>query len=442
VNGELSNRSIWRTLLLASFGGALEFYDFVIFVFFTGVIGNLFFPPGIPAWSRQLQTYGLLAAGYFARPAGGLVMAHFGDTKGRKKMFTLSILMMAAPTFLIALLPTYAKAGLVAPILLLLLRLLQGAAIGGEAPAAWVFVSEHAQRGKYGLAVGILTSGLSLGILLGSVTATSLNILFTPAQLSHDLWRIPFAFGGMLGLIAAFLRRWLTETPVFQAMRAQIQAARSQPLKTVLTSHRRAVAKSIVSTSSLTAGIVVSILMTPSLLHQLFHIPTKTTQIAGLFATAALCFATVIIGWASDRLGVRLVAAISVPFFILSNYALYLAARNGTQHLAAWYSVAGLGAGCTVLTPIVILRMFPTSVRFTGFALGYNLAYAVFGGIAPLIVSSLSTLTSLAAPHYVAVASILGLVVSAGRLGRRGGSTELSEDSQVAPEMSSSTRSL
>jgi MFS family permease len=133
---ELSNRSTWRTLALASLGGALEFYDFVIFVFFTGVIANLFFPPGIPAWSRQLQTYALLAAGYFARPLGGIVMAHFGDTKGRKKVFSLSILMMAAPTFLIALLPTYAEAGLIAPLLLLLLRLLQGAAIGGEAPAA------------------------------------------------------------------------------------------------------------------------------------------------------------------------------------------------------------------------------------------------------------------------------------------------------------------
>jgi MFS family permease len=420
LDNELSTLRLWRTLTLASLGGALEFYDFVIFVFFTGVIANLFFPPGIPTWSRQLQTYALLAAGYFARPLGGIVMAHFGDTKGRKKIFTLSILMMAAPTFLIALLPTYAEAGLVSPLLLLLLRLLQGAAIGGEAPAAWVFVSEHARKGMYGLAVGVLTGGLSLGILLGSVIATSLSVFFTPEQLSQGIWRVPFAVGGVFGFIAALLRRWLAETPVFLAMRAQIETAKTQPLRIVLTSHRGAVAKSIVSTLSLTAGIVVTILMTPSLLHQLFQVPTRAAQIAGLFGTAALCLATVFIGWASDRFGLRLVAAISVPFFVLSNYALYFAARNGTQHLAVWYFVAGLGAGCTVLTPIVILQLFPTPVRFTGFALGYNVAYAVFGGVAPLIVASLSTFTSLAAPHYVAVASVLGLIVSLERLRKRG----------------------
>ena len=158
-----------RTLSLASLGGALEFYDFIIFVFFIAVIGKLFFPASLPDWMRQTQAFGIFAAGYLARPLGGIVMAHFGDTRGRKRMFTLSILLMAIPTLLIGFLPTYRSIGVAAPLLLLTMRVMQGIAIGGEAPGGWVFVAEHARRGHAGFAVGLLTAGLSCGILLGSL---------------------------------------------------------------------------------------------------------------------------------------------------------------------------------------------------------------------------------------------------------------------------------
>jgi MFS family permease len=140
-------RNDYKTLSLSALGGALEFYDFIIFVFFATVVGKLFFPADMPEWLRLMQTFGIFAAGYLARPLGGIVMAHFGDLLGRKKMFTLSIFMMAVPTLIMGLLPTYAQIGLWAPILLLLMRVIQGAAIGGEVPGAWVFVSEHVPRG-------------------------------------------------------------------------------------------------------------------------------------------------------------------------------------------------------------------------------------------------------------------------------------------------------
>ncbi|WP_143137603.1 MFS transporter, partial [Burkholderia ubonensis] len=121
-------RSDYKTLGLAALGGALEFYDFIIFVFFAPAIGQLFFPHDIPEWLRVLQTYGIFAAGYLARPLGGVIMAHFGDLVGRKRMFTLSVLMMSVPTLLMGLLPTYDTVGILAPVLLLLFRILQGAA--------------------------------------------------------------------------------------------------------------------------------------------------------------------------------------------------------------------------------------------------------------------------------------------------------------------------
>jgi MFS family permease len=135
-----------RMLALASVGSALEFYDFIIFVFLTPVIARLFFPASMPEWVRQCETFGLFAAGYVIRPAGGLVLARFGDTRGRKRIFTATIVLMALPTLLIGMLPTSASIGLGAPLLLLVMRLVQGMAIGGEAPGAWVFVAEHARR--------------------------------------------------------------------------------------------------------------------------------------------------------------------------------------------------------------------------------------------------------------------------------------------------------
>lgn len=184
------NRQDYKTLTLAALGGALEFYDFIIFVFFAAVVGELFFPAHIPEWLRQVQTFGIFAAGYLARPLGGIIMAHFGDLVGRKKMFTLSILLMAIPTLAIGLLPTYASMGILAPLLLLLMRILQGAAIGGEVPGAWVFVAEHVPERRIGIACGTLTAGLTVGILLGSVVATLVNTrrCMTTAGVSRSCW--------------------------------------------------------------------------------------------------------------------------------------------------------------------------------------------------------------------------------------------------------------
>lgn len=154
------SRSDVKVLTLSALGGALEFYDFIIFVFFAKAIGQLFFPPDMPEWLRQLQTFGIFAAGYLARPLGGIIMAHFGDLLGRKKMFTLSIFLMSVPTLLIGLLPTYQSWGYGAAIALVLMRMLQGAAVGGEVPGAWVFVSEHVKKHHVGLACGSLSAGL------------------------------------------------------------------------------------------------------------------------------------------------------------------------------------------------------------------------------------------------------------------------------------------
>ena len=213
------NREDFKVLGLSALGGALEFYDFIIFVFFAAVIGHLFFPPDMPDWLVMIQTFGIFAAGYLVRPLGGIVMAHYGDKVGRKRVFALSVFLMSISTLGMAMLPTYATIGVLAPILLIVLRMLQGAAIGGEVPGAWTFVAEHVPARRVGMACGFLCSGLTMGILLGSLVATAINWSFTAEQVSAWAWRLPFFLGGIFGLLAVYLRRWLSETPIFLAMK-------------------------------------------------------------------------------------------------------------------------------------------------------------------------------------------------------------------------------
>jgi len=397
-----------RILWLASLGGALEFYDFVIFVFFTAVIGKLFFPASTADWIRQIQTYGIFAVGYLARPLGGIVLAHYGDILGRKRIFTLSILLMAIPTLLIGFVPTYRQIGVAAPLILVLLRVLQGIAIGGEAPGGWVFVAEHAPERHRGFAIGLLTGGLSLGILLGSLVATGINSLFTPAEVAARYWRLPFLIGGVFGFGALLLRRQLTETPVFETIRRQAAATKEIPVRQVLRHHAAAVVASVVATWTLTAVIVVEILMTPTLLQKLYHLSPLATQKANLAATAALCVSTALVGALVDRFGVRKVAAPAVVFLILTSYALYALGGRGSNLLPVYF-VAGLAAGLVSLTPIVMVRAFPPLVRFSGVSLSYNLAYAVFGGLTPPLVSWFAHLNPIGPAYYVATAAVFGL---------------------------------
>lgn len=408
--GRLTPATI-RTLTLASLGGALEFYDFVVFVFFTGVIGKLFFSASLPDWMREIQTFGIFAAGYLARPLGGVVIAHFGDTHGRKRMFTFSILLMAIPTLLIGCLPTYRTAGVVAPLLLLTMRVLQGVAIGGEAPGAWVFVAEHAWQ-RVGLAIGLLTGGLSLGILLGSLVALGLNVTFSQAEIASGFWRLPFVLGGVFGLIAMYLRSWLNETPVFEEMRQRAALSRELPLRAVLKSHRRAVATSVISTWMLTAAIVVVILMTPLLLQNHFGLAPREIQTANLVGTAALCLSTVAVGAATDQFGIRRVSMPILLLMIAATYGLYFGAEHAPSALLPLYGLAGIGAGGVVLTPILMIRAFPPQVRFTGVSFSYNIAYAVFGGLTPLVVSWLARADRFSPAHYIAVVTMLGLAAT------------------------------
>ncbi|WP_338883358.1 MFS transporter [Xenorhabdus sp. TH1] len=405
------NKQDYKTLSLAALGGALEFYDFIIFIFFAVALGELFFPADIPEWLRQLQTFGIFAAGYLVRPLGGIIMAHFGDLIGRKKMFSLSILLMAVPTLAIGMLPTYDAIGMAAPILLLLMRIMQGAAIGGEVPGAWVFVAEHVPHKRIGFACGVLTAGLSLGILFGSLVATIITSIYSRQEVLNWAWRLPFFLGGIFGLCAMYLRRWLHETPVFKEMQERKALAEELPLKTVVFNYKRAISISMLLTWLLSAGIVVVILMTPTYMQTVFNLEQSLTLKANSLAIISLAIGCISTGYLCDKWGAGIVLIIGCILLAATTWFFYHNISHEPLKLFSAYSLTGLTVGVIGVTPFVMVKSYPPEVRFSGISFAYNLAYAIFGGLTPIFVTLLLTYTALAPAYYMMTLSAIGLLL-------------------------------
>lgn len=407
------NLQDYKTLALAALGGALEFYDFIIFVFFSITIGHLFFPPDMPGWLSQVQTFGIFAAGYLIRPFGGIIMAHFGDLFGRKRMFTLSILLMAVPTLLIGCLPTYATIGYAAPILLLLMRLCQGLAVGGEVPGAWTFVAEHVPKQRIGLACGILTSGLSLGILLGSLVSTLINSHFTGEAMNTWGWRIPFLLGGVFGLLSMYLRRWLKETPIFIEMQQRKQQETNQklPIITVLSKHLPQTIVSMLLTWVLSAGIMIVILMAPIYLQKQFGFTALDALHANTLAIIGLIISCTIYGLLADKFPIGKVITIGSIIAAIAISCFYYSLKS-PEWLPVTYTLAGFATGVVGSFAYFMVKVFPAQVRYSGVSFSFNVAYAIAGGITPLLISLFTDFFSKYAPaFYVVTLFAMGALV-------------------------------
>lgn len=405
------SRGELKTLGLSSLGGILEFYDFIIVFFFAKIISQHFFPAGIGEFWAMLNTYGTFAAGYLARPLGGVVMAHFGDKFGRKNMFMLSIALMVIPTFSLAVIPTYETIGYAAPLFLILVRICQGIAIGGELPGAWVFIHEHAPAGHKNAFVGFLTGCVTGGILLGSFVALLMNFIYTPAELSDWAWRVPFVIGGVFGLISIYLRRFLQETPVFKKMR-ESKALAKFPLEEVVKTSRFGIWISMFITWVLTGCIVVFILLMPGFVGGVLGFsPFETTyfQMGGLVCIVSSC-------WLTGR----------------------LADKHNPSTLCILFS-----AGIMNFCPIFMCDVFPARIRFSGISFAYNIAYALSGAFTPQLSFALhayakthpDTLGAMGLSAYIVFLALvsIGTALAMRRVYKNGGAAVSQMEFRPAP---------
>lgn len=397
---------IGKLIVLSGLGGTLEFFDFVLFIFFAPVISRIFFPPEMPEWIAMVQTLGIFSAGYVFRPVGGLVMAHYGDLFGRKRVFTFSILLMAAATLAIAMLPGYSSVGWLAPLLLVSLRIVQGIAIGGEVPGSWTFISEHVPARRLALACGFLCSCLAFGVFLASFVSLLANLVFTAEELRSYAWRIPFVIGGVFGLLGVFVRRWLTETPVFILARAQQRLVKVPPIVVVVRHHGAGLIVSAVATWILSAGIIVATMMTPTLLEKRYGFDTFTSLSATCFGSLFMVVGGIIAGLASDRIGVGRFYMCASPVFAVTTYIFYTGIGGSHVELYLLYAVASFMTGIIGVAPCFMVRSFPSNVRFTGISLAYNLSFAIFGGATPVLIAGSLPTMPFVHLHYLLVVAV------------------------------------
>ncbi|AGZ81425.1 MFS transporter [Campylobacter fetus] len=384
------SRDDLKILSLSSLGGMLEFYDFIIFVFFASYISHLFFPPTLDPFWALLNTYGTFAAGYLARPLGGIIMAHFGDKNGRKNMFMLSILLMVIPTFALGLMPTFESIGYAAPMFLILVRLFQGIAIGGELPGAWVFISEHAPKQKLYFSIGVLTSAVVAGILLGSIVTMIVKNIWSDDAIQGGMWRIPFIIGGVFGIISIYLRTYLSETPIFKKMQ-ELNDIDKMPIKTVFKKHKIDSIMSMFVSWVLTGCIVVMILLMPNFMPEAFkasgiEVSRLTTIYMQMACIVLMCAGCFIYGKACDKFGVSKTTVLFSVIFIVSVFAYFYILYNGGSFNAVLsaYLIAGFfGSIGPCGAPFFMIALFPNKIRFSGISFSYNIAYAIAGGFTP-----------------------------------------------------------
>lgn len=374
-----------KLLILSSLGGVLEFYDFIIFALFAGYISNAFFPSTNPLASL-LITFATFAIGYLVRPLGGIVFGHFGDRIGRKATFTVSILIMALATLGIACIPTYEVIGITAPALVILFRILQGLSIGGEIPGAITYVSESFTEYK-GLACGIIFCALTLGVVLGSIVHASIISMLSEAQMNAYGWRIPFALGGVFGLLSYVLRKDLHESSSFLSLE---HAVEKFPVITVFRKQFRSVIAGAFI-AALCAVIITSLfLFIPAYFTNVLHLPANTYIWERTVAIACGSTLTVFFGYMTDVFNVkRLIMILSVITALLA-YPVFLIYVSYPELYFLSFIVSSVLLGFSAgIIPRLLSELFPTNIRYSGIAVSYNFGFAIFGGLTPFISLSL-----------------------------------------------------
>ena len=402
-----------RAITAASFGNALEWYDFAVYAAFAIPIGANFFPgesPGIGV----VKAFLVFGAGFVIRPLGAILVGVYGDRAGRKAALTATILLMAVGTSIIAAAPTYAVIGFAAPLILLAGRLLQGFSAGGEIGSAAAFLVEHAPRERRALITAWLQGSMGMSNILGAVVAYSINTLLPPAEVVHWAWRLPFIFGLAIVPLGFYMRRTLEETPVFRAVAERPARA---PLKLVFRRHWR----------ELVAGLGISILWAATVYVLLIYMPIYLQKTHGF--TASESFSASIIenivfvagcfgfGALADRVGHARVQAYGAWALILGVVPVFWCIDHWHSTVVLWAGLAACGlmtANFTSVAPTVLSELFPTPVRATGISLVYNAAFTIFGGFAPAILSWLAASTggsALAPAWYVTLAAVPALAV-------------------------------
>jgi MFS transporter, MHS family, proline/betaine transporter len=404
-----------KVLVATSIGTLIEVYDILIYGYFATVLSQRFFPPGDPT-AALLATFAIFAVGFFVRPLGAVIFGHVGDRIGRRTALAFSLLLMTLATVAFGLLPTYAAVGLLAPVLLLLCRVLQGLSISAEIPGAMLLMLEHAPINRRGLAVSITTVGSGLGIVVAAMVSLVLARLLSPDQLAAWGWRVAFLIAAPIGIVGLYVRTRLLDSPAFLALGETARQGRAPLVRALSTAKRDMLVLTVWFGAQSIAGYTLSVLM-PSYLIRNAGLPPAEAYAANLLAVLISAAFTLLGGFLVDQFPLRRVAiavmagtaVIAVPGFLVITAHRTLGAAVIGQLLYAIF----LGPVYTV-GAVLALTLFPTGIRFTALAVPLNIGTALFGGTAPYVSTWLAATTHspLAPGFYVFAAATAGTLAA------------------------------
>lgn len=404
-------------------GNFIEWFDYASYSYFATTIALVFFPSGNHTVA-MLQTFGVFALSFVLRPVGALFWGNFGDKKGRKGALAISIMFMSGASFLIGCLPSYAKVGILAPILLLLLRMVQGFSASGEYAGAATFLGEYAPTKKRGIYCSLIPASTAIGLLAGSTLATFMTASLSSEALTAWGWRIPFLMAGPLGLVVHYIRTKLADSPVYASMSEALEnkqqvasdtaSKQTCPLRELFQHHAKALLISFGACVLNAVGFYTVLTYLPTYLSDIVGLPSaqsSTITTICLVLYVALVFG---MGHISDKFGRKKVLIGACAAFILLTVPAFLVLDTAQF----WPVLIVELAMCATLTAndgtlsSYLTETFPTSVRFTGFAFSFNLANAIFGGTAPFIATWLiyTTGSSIAPAWYMVAVAAVALV--------------------------------
>jgi MHS family proline/betaine transporter-like MFS transporter len=398
-------------------GNVVEWYDFALYGYLAGVIAPVFFPAANPT-AGLIATYGIFAAGFVMRPLGAAVFGWFGDRYGRARTMQISVTMMALPTLLLGLLPSYAQVGILAPVLLVLVRLLQGLSVGGEFSSSATYLVETAPQGKRGLTGSWANIGSMSGSLLGVGAAALVTNLFDAETLSDWAWRLPFLGGALLGTAAIWIRHNLHNSQRFREHHEGREE--TSPLLEAFTTNRRETLLALAFSASYGTCYYIAFVYLPEWLSAQGLMSRGTALAINAAMTLIVIPAMPLAAIVGDKwLPRRTWIALSIALLAVAAWPLHqwMLASGGstasvvTAHALTFLLLAvPLGSG-----PALFVELFPESDRLSGYSVAFNVGLGVFGGLTPMIAASLIAGTGVAtAPAVYLVVAALGAVVALG----------------------------
>lgn len=403
---------IRKRAMAVGIGNFMEWFDFAIYGYFAAVIGMLFFPSSAPGVSL-LSSLAVFAVGFLSRPFGALILGPVGDRFGRRAVLIITVFGMGVCTTIIGLLPSYEAIGIAAPILLIVMRFIQGMMVGGEWSSAGIYIVESAPSNRRATAASVITGTAGLAFLFGTFTAASISSALDDAQLAAWGWCLPFVASIVMTGIAVFIRRKLGDTPVYEEMVRQRDSHQVHaPSKAV---RRRA----FITTFAFSAlfGVSLYYFITYANNHLVSTVGLPRSSALWLCSIALVVYVIVnpLIGRLSDSIGRRKLLLGAAAALTVLAYPIFLLLNTGNPlAILVGLTVMGVLVAITAVMDVVLLvEVFPASIRSTGAALGHNLALAILAGPGPFIAAALIRQTGDAnlPAAYLAVVSLVCLLV-------------------------------